>query len=219
MTVLSGPAKGVRLVIDTHYEKSFWTGAHEPEVLGVLASLLRPGSVYWDVGAHIGLHALFASRCVGPAGHVHAFEPSPSTAIRLRHGVALNHANNVTVHELALSDQAGDAVLYDADASAMRTLVPAVSHTTGQPVQCETADRMAETLGCPDVIKIDAEGAEQMVLDGARQLLRRSATILIVEYWTPEAVAQAQSAFPRYHFAQLDHLNWLMTPPAESKIS
>ncbi len=80
VTVLSGPAKGLRLVIDPRNEKSFWTGAHEPETLSVMAQFLRPGSVFWDVGSHIGMHALFASRCVGPDGHVHAFEPAPKTS-------------------------------------------------------------------------------------------------------------------------------------------
>jgi FkbM family methyltransferase len=215
VTVLSGPAKGLKLVIDTRNEKFFWTGAHEPEVLNALGRLLHPGSVYWDVGAHIGLHAMFASRCVGPDGHIHAFEPAPATIARLRRAVALNHAKNITIHEMALSDKAGSAVLYNSDASATRTLVPGIQHSEGDSVQCETADRMAERLGRPDLIKIDVEGAEKMVLAGARDLLSRDPPVLIVEYWTDDAVAHAKTAFPQYRFVQLDQVDWLMTPDQE----
>jgi FkbM family methyltransferase len=214
VTVLSGPAKGLRLVIDTHDEKSLWTGAHEPDVLSTLSRLLRPGSMFWDVGAHIGLHTLFASRCVGPRGHVHAFEPAPANVSRLRRGVALNHATNITIHEMALSDEAGTAVLYHPASNMMRTLIQGPQPTRGEPVRCETADRMAERLGRPDLIKIDVEGAEKRVLEGGSDLLSRIPPILIVEYLTHEAVAEAKAAFPQYRFAQLDPLNWLMTPGA-----
>jgi FkbM family methyltransferase len=212
VTVLSGPAKGLKVVIEPHDEKSLWTGSHEPEVLSVMGDYLKPGSVCWDVGAHIGLHALFAGRCVGPSGHVHAFEPAAVNVARLRRGIALNHATNITIHEMALSDKTGTAVLYDRGSNPLHTLIDGPRTVRGETVFCDTADRMAERLGRPDLIKIDVEGAEKMVLAGARDLLSRDPPVLIVEYWTEADVAHAKAAFPQYRFTQLDQMNWLMTP-------
>ncbi len=127
----------------------------------------------------------------------------------------MNNTTNITIHEMGLSDSAGAAILYNAETSAMRTLIQGIQHAHGEPVRCETADRMAERLGRPDLIKIDVEGAEKMVLGGARHLLNQVPPILIVEYWTPADVAHAKATFPQYSFVQIDRLNWLMIPAQE----
>jgi FkbM family methyltransferase len=198
------------LVIEPRLEKFYWTGAHEPEVQQALRRCLRPGATFWDVGAHIGFFSLIASRLVGPDGQVHAFEPLPANVTRLRESLALNaSAGNVTLHPWAIAATPGQAPLQQSQSSLMGTLRETASVGTTL-VTCVTLDAMAETLGRPDLIKIDVEGTEDEVLAGGRQLLEHGVPTLIVELLSTEAVTRARTALPQYGFIRLDATNWLL---------
>src|SRR4051812_3706382 len=70
--------EGVRMTVDFAEILGFYlylTGSYEPEILDFFRTHVRPGDVFLDVGGHFGLHALLASRLVGPTGAVHTFEP------------------------------------------------------------------------------------------------------------------------------------------------
>src|SRR5258708_11709675 len=73
----------------------------------LLVKCLRPGAVFYDVGANAGFYAIIGARAVGPAGQVYAFEPMPKLVERIRENVALNSQTNVTVIEAAVSAQDG----------------------------------------------------------------------------------------------------------------
>ena len=76
----------------------------------LLARNLGDGSVVVDAGANIGIYSEFLSKCVGPTGVVHSFEPDPDNFARLR--AALSHAPNVRLNQLAVSDKTGESILY-----------------------------------------------------------------------------------------------------------
>ena len=84
---------------------------YEPSVLAVLC-FVEDGSIAWDVGANIGLWTLLMSRRVGGRGHVVAFEPIPTTAMRLRENLGLSTAQSVTVVQTALGSEVGTAKMY-----------------------------------------------------------------------------------------------------------
>lgn len=211
ITVLSGAGSGIKLVIDPQREKFYWTGAYEPAVQKALVEHLRPGMIFWDIGAHTGFYSLIASRLVGASGHVHAFEPMPQNASRLREAISMNGASNVTVHQIALSDRSARALLYRSASSFMWSLVPDQGGTDGEMVACATLDSMVLRLGKPDLLKIDVEGAETAVLTGGRALLVEGNARLIVEFLNPSAIEGGQKAWPSYRFSQLDLTNWLMS--------
>lgn len=75
--------------------------------LGFVHDTLRPGSVFLDIGAHLGLYSLVASRRVGSSGHVIAVEADPTTYARLCHTVLVNRATNVCTLNVGVSDKAG----------------------------------------------------------------------------------------------------------------
>jgi hypothetical protein len=76
---------------------NFYCGLHESEDMAFVLHLLRPGDVFYDVGANVGSYTLLAATA---GARVHAFEPSPPTAARLRRNVALNALEErVQVHE------------------------------------------------------------------------------------------------------------------------
>lgn len=208
--VLSGPGRGIRLLIEPRAEKYYWTGTHDTEVQGAINTLLRPGDVFWDIGAHIGFFTLLGSRLVGSKGAVHAFEPLGENFARLERGLELNRANNVTAHQLAISDRVGSASLFHPNSSLMASLLE--SSGPFELVPCTTLDDLAASLGKPDVIKVDVEGAELMVFGGGARLLGSARPVLIVELLSAEARARAENLLDGYTFRQLDFKNWLATP-------
>jgi FkbM family methyltransferase len=204
VAVRSGPAQGVRLLIDTKKEKFLWTGLHEPAVQRAMTVLLEPGMTFWDVGAHVGFFTVLGARLVGDRGQVHAFEPMAENRWRLAAAVEKNGSRNVTIHDVALSSAQGDAVLHAHESSAMWSLAGA--GTEGDTVRCETLDSIE--LPAPDLIKIDAEGFELEVLRGGRKLLSGARPALLVEFTTSELVDEARELLDGYAFEQLEAAHW-----------
>lgn len=80
-------------------------GAYEPNELTFLSRVLGPGMTFVDGGAHEGLYSLLAWRRTRPGGHVIAFEPSTEASARLSANLALNRAESVSAHKMALGDR------------------------------------------------------------------------------------------------------------------
>ncbi len=210
VTVRSGQARGIRILIAPKGEKFYWTGVHERHVQDALARVLNPGMSFWDVGAHAGFFSLLASRIVGDEGMVHAFEPQPDSRDRLVAGIELNSAANVTVHPIALSNFDGDAVLYQHAQSPKWSLVSERGETDGVTVRCQMIDSVAEELGAPDVIKIDAEGAELEVMRGGLETAGRAHPTFVVEFSDEGMVDQARAMLPDHTFEFLGENHWLI---------
>jgi FkbM family methyltransferase len=158
---------------------------YEPHIANVLTRVLREGDVVVDVGANIGFFTLLASLLVGSTGHVVAFEPGAENIERLRANLALNDCKNVTIIEKAVIDRVGEVEFFinsgNAGGNALWDIAqwPGYVEANGIParvaVPATTLDAEWERLllPTPKVIKIDAEGADQRVLEGARDLLTR----------------------------------------------
>ena len=212
VTVMSGAGAGIKLVIDPQREKFYWTGSYEPAVQQVIERMLHPGAVFWDVGAHVGFYSLIGARLVGPTGFVHAFEPFEPNLLRLRASAALNRVQNVAVHDIAVSDEVGDVLLYEGELSVMATLVRKKSSGPAARVKCTTLDALAARLGVPFLIKIDVEGAEDRVLAGGGALLAQGKVNLVMEFLSDMALEQARHRLSGYQFERLDATNWLVVP-------
>jgi len=156
---------------------------YEPE-LAYLEEVLSPGKVFFDVGANIGIYTLVASRIVGETGRVVAFEPSIQSFPGLQRNVTLNRLTNVTAFRIALSEKAGRARLYHAPDPVGNSVCgdPAWGAET-EEITLETLDRMIEqdSIHNVDVIKIDAEGAEELVLRGGKKVLTTMRPVVIFE--------------------------------------
>jgi FkbM family methyltransferase len=142
----------------------------------LLAASLRPGGVFVDVGANVGFHTVAAARLVGGAGHVYAVEPQPWALDLLRANVWRHGLANVSVLPYAASDASGTLRL---------SVEP--GHRSGARI-AEAGDlevdaaRLDDLLPdvVVDVLKVDVEGAEPLVLRGARAILSRSPGLLAV---------------------------------------
>lgn len=170
------------------------TGRWEPHVEALLRRILKPGMQVAEVGASIGFHTLVMGEAVGPAGHIHAFEPYPKVLPLLRNTLASNRfQDRVTLREVAVLDAPG-TVHFAADpaqAGSAHLAIPvaAPSYTERFEVPATTLDAALADLPRLDLLRMDAEGTEGLVLRGATQLLARSPELVVVMEWSPAMLA------------------------------
>ncbi len=160
-------------------------GTYEHTELSYVIESLRPGDTFVDVGAHIGYFALPAAKKVGPTGAVLAIEPTPSSVAMLRRNIALNGFQSVKVIEAAASRSNGHALFaVDETVPMWNALIEQEeqSHSRAMRVQTVKLDTVLAGLGGRPVacIKIDAEGAETAVLEGARDVLERNPNVRVI---------------------------------------
>jgi FkbM family methyltransferase len=150
-----------------------------------------------DVGANTGYYSLWASRLVGPLGRVHAFEPVPDLASALRRNVELNGMCNIAVRPEAVSECSGRAILHVSRAESNTGLSSLVMYEeidrASDRLEVETIslDGLASDLDRPiDFVKIDVEGAEELVFRGsARLLASESAPAILFESYAVAPLA------------------------------
>jgi len=210
VTVKTGPASRCKLLILPQEEKYYWTGLHEAAVQAEVSALLRPGDVFWDVGSHIGLFSLVAARAVRSTGRVHCFEPVPQNRARLEQVLRRNGVPAV-VHPYALGDQARTLEMRPHASSLMWKVVDDRERGT-VAVEGRTLDDLATVLGLPQLVKIDAEGAEVSVLRGARSLIGSGATRFVVELMSDDACEQVRALARNLRFRQIDARHWVLSP-------
>jgi FkbM family methyltransferase len=153
-----------------------------PEQLFIL-DVLEPGSVALDVGAFFGTFTMpMASR----GATVHAFEPGPRARQVLERNVARNRfGDRVSVHAVALSDYTGSAQFTTGIDSGNHLVENGASHGAAITVPVQALDDWARGAGLTSLslVKIDAEGADEKILAGGREVLTRFHPPIIVEYW------------------------------------
>ncbi len=210
IVVRSGPGKDLRFEIDPRNEKYYWTGQHEVHVQKAIVEILKPGMSFWDVGSHIGFFSLLGARAVGDSGHVHAFEPMPENRERLLTSIRMNGIRNITVHDVALAAESGRAILHAHRSSLMWTLVEERGEQVGISVNRLTLDEAGRSIPLPDLIKVDAEGAEVDVLRGGMRLLSTRRPALVVEFSDDTLLEEARALVPFYAFTHLAQRHWLL---------
>lgn len=160
---------------DTIQRYVYYFGIWEPHVHAFLAARLRPGDTFVDVGANIGYFTLLAAKLVGPHGKVVAIEPSSFTLARLRANVERNGMEEIVrcIHAAA-SDHEGSCTLYQGDDDNIGTAsIVRRSDQPSEQVPTAPLDRLllpAEVANAR-VVKIDVEGAEELVLKGMESVL------------------------------------------------
>jgi len=175
------------------YYRAFPSGADVTDsVLLSIRPFVAADAVCLDVGANIGLYSL-ALATVAPQGKVYAFEPSPTTFDYLHHNVDCNGLANVESFKLALGDQAAGTVhfhdipFFTAGSFAVEDGSFLTSDVLGSnyfEAPATTLDAFVAEKGIDrvDLIKIDVEGAELSVLDGARKTLSSMQPKVVLEF-------------------------------------
>ena len=158
---------------------NIYTGLHEFEDMMFLLHLLRPGDVFADVGANIGSYTILASAVAG--AHSISFEPVPSTFLRLKQNVAINQSeDSVVLYNAGVGKEPG-VLKFTSGFDTMNHVVTGDAGAETIPVEIVRLDDSLKNK-IPTLIKIDTEGFEMSVLEGAASTLaRRELMALIVE--------------------------------------
>jgi FkbM family methyltransferase len=179
-----GALAGYRMSIDWNRFRSFVYGTWEPQVISAVSGIVKPGMTIIDIGAHIGYYTLLFAKRVGPNGRVLAFEPLPANFELLKRNIQLNGVPYVQAFPQAIFSRNEEIILtvpddlpHSGDAS--------VCHGRGRKefrVPAITLDAFCDSRGLrPHILKMDVEGAEHDVLQGAAETIARCHPILLIE--------------------------------------
>jgi FkbM family methyltransferase len=168
--ILRGPLRGKKWIVSAA-SHAHWVGTYEVDILSAFAASITQGTAVYDVGANVGIYSLLASSRTGPSGKVYAFEPLDRNVRYLRRHMTLNHVQNCVILETAVGNTEGTRRFAEASkdfsmghfSSGGEMLVP--STTLDSCIYGEKG------LHPPSVAKIDVEGAELEVLQGASRAL------------------------------------------------
>lgn len=180
--ILLGPCRGLRYRIFPVYGWAPMYGGWEPEAQRLIATHVLPGDVVYDVGGNYGIHTILFARLVGAEGRVVAFEPLPHLAGALRDNVDLNGFSNVVCDERALADYTGEgSFLVGHHEGAGQLVGPDEAASRTVPVTTVDEVVFGEGQRPPTLVKIDVEGAEAAVLEGARRVLDAHGPTLLID--------------------------------------
>ena len=158
-------------------------GLYEPEKFAAIKADLSEGCTFLDIGGNKGDFALFAGTIVGPSGRSICFEPHPDNADWIGKSIALNDFMHVSLEQVALADEEGDAELNIGGKSGQHSLEPRRRDRGVVRVRTMRLDDYvkAEGIDRVNVMKIDVEGAEDRVITGAAKTLERDRPVIFLD--------------------------------------
>ncbi len=163
--------------------------SNERVFLAYILERMSHDSVFYDVGANIGIFTLFFAKYGKEAV---AFEPFPNNCKEMLVNLKRNNLDNVRTFDVAIGDHNGTAPLFFPDYADNDTATTGLASlgdvatprdVVSMTVDVETLDSIVEehNLPLPDAIKIDIEGAEYAALIGMKETLKRSRADLFIE--------------------------------------
>jgi FkbM family methyltransferase len=181
----------VRLDLAEAIQRWIYLGAFEPQETALVRAWLKPGMTFVDVGANVGYFSLLAASLVGARGRVFAVEPSPYAHARIRATVEANRLRQVRAFQMGMSSAPGELTLY-VQPEAAHFHSPTMSAASGgEPVTVPVGrlDACLDEWGVEtvDLIKVDVEGHEPFVFEGAARVLSsgriRAALVEFNDFW------------------------------------
>lgn len=166
-------------------QQLYFLGNYEEKEILFVSKTLKDGDVFVDVGANIGIFAMVASRAVGEAGKVYAFEPFSANFNRLIVNITENNLRNVTAEQLAAVYQNEAVTLFADDNWNNNSMATAygTSFSHGESVAGVSLDSYFRDINVSrlTLIKIDIEGGELPALRGMESLLQKFHPTILIE--------------------------------------
>lgn len=182
---------GVRLFVDLSDHViglNIVRGRYEAEEVHFTRSVLRPGDTALDAGAHIGFFAMHMAAAVGATGRIYAFEPFDANADLLERSVTENRfEDRVIVQRAAVGAAAGLATLTfpvetlnSGGAYLLRDGTTPLAGNQKKQVALVALDAL-DIRRPVRFVKMDVEGAEPQVMNGAARILREDRPVILSE--------------------------------------
>lgn len=148
----------------------------------IFDQLCRPGDMIIEAGANIGSHTVHLAKLVGPQGRVLALEPQRVVFQTLCANIALNGLTNVLAHQVAVGEQNSTVIMPEVNYQEEGNFggISVNMSETGEPVRLMPLDSFIK-LPRLKLIKIDVEGYERKVLEGAEKTIRQHRPFLYLE--------------------------------------
>ncbi len=198
---------GCRILIDTRNKqhlKIISHGVYEKAVGWAINEYLKPGEVFVDVGANIGFFTLLGCKIVGPKGKVYALEPNPVIYDMMDTSVFANSFGKrcETQNIAAFSEDGEMELTWDTAGHGGGRLVTHDKVTLDNNKAMVKLQRLDDILVENDrpisVIKIDTEGSEPYILEGASEILENNPNCVIIAEWSPRFVKSRGYDFDKY---------------------
>lgn len=162
---------------------------YEPYETAVLLSFIDEGDLAIDVGANIGIYTLLFADKIGSEGTVYAFEPEPKNFQLLEDNIQENDLTNIKAYPVALSDKKGRTELFlsRTNLGDHRLFPEDGKQRKSIEIQTDTLDHILLSQDHEkrpvQVIKIDTQGYEPFVINGAKKIIARDHPAIVLEYW------------------------------------
>ncbi|RZK88265.1 MAG: FkbM family methyltransferase, partial [Methylobacterium sp.] len=141
----------------------------DPQERALLKARLEPGCTFLDIGANIGAYALFVAAFAGPRARILAVEPQPDIFDRLTYNIAQNPFHTVKAVACAVADKAGELTLFVDPRNRGESSLKIVGTNESAQIKVPAVTLMdlvrTEGLTRIDAIKLDVEGAEDLILE------------------------------------------------------
>lgn len=167
----------------------YYYGFFEANLTNFFVNFLQDGDVFFDIGSHVGYYSVLANKLVSPTGQTHSFEPTPRTFESLKQNMA--GKPNSTVNNRAVMDTETEIefVDYGPKYSAFNSFKNRTSDemkflTPPERIKVKTVSidkYCADKQVAPTLIKIDAEGAEHIILQAMEQTLSTAKPVVSIE--------------------------------------
>jgi len=164
-------------------------GAWEVWIEDIIRCIVRPGDKVIEVGANVGYYTLIIGSLIGPTGHLHTFEANPRVAKLLRRTIGSSGASDwITLHENIVADRAGTMTFSSSTQAGGAGGIFENGREFGEDTLLNEVKAVRLDDLFPDqtfdLMRIDAEGSELLILNGALALLDRSKSIKLCVEWS-----------------------------------
>lgn len=199
----------------------FWNGPENFEYTPIFEQLVRKCAGFVDIGANTGYYSLLAAKA-NPSIVVHAFEPASGPYHFLAENIRINLlAGRVFAHEIALSNDKGEVEFFEiinpagtfarynlSGVGGLKKTHETQEQSVRKKVRAETLDQYATQTGISllDLIKIDTEGTENLVLEGARQIITQHKPIIICETLFNKIEPQLEAIMKTHGYLFFNHI-------------
>lgn len=203
-----------KIIVSNPNELSFYNSLdNEKAFLEEFLSKINRQTIFYDVGAHIGLYSLAAATYKIPPKFIYCWEPEPHNFKRLKENIKLNKINNIEVFPIA-SGSENTMIGISTKAKEPGSLTPSLARKGSESISVQVVKGddwiLKKKLHLPSIIKIDVEGYEFNVLNGLKETIKKSHPIIFLEV---HPAYLKDLGFDKEHILNfLKNLNYKITP-------